>query len=106
MVEKLIYHRETKKMNASVDILALLTNVKKIFKKIIFVLCSEDCDVCKGFLYNKEYNSARWDKNVDGYLICGTCHEKLGCEDICTSCFCKCCYVSEDEWCDCALPIN
>ena len=106
MAEKLIYHRETKKMNASADILALLTNVKKILKKIIFVLCSEDCDVCKGFLYNKEYNSPRWDKNVDGYLICGTCHEKLGCEDNCTSCFCKCCYVSADEWCDCALPIN
>ena len=75
---------------------------QKDFKKIIFILCSEDCDICKGFLYNKEYNSARWDKNVDGYLICWTFHEKLGCEDICASCFCKSCYVSSDEWCDCA----
>ena len=43
----------------------------------------------------------RWDKNVDGYLICGTCHDKLGCEQICEKCFYKGCYASVDEWCDC-----
>ena len=106
MAEKLIYHRETKKVECICGYIGTSHECQKDFKKIIFVLCSEDCDVCKGFSYNKEYNSARWDKNVDGYLICGTCHERLGCEDICTSCLCKSCYVSADEWCDCTLPIN
>ena len=65
---------------------------KTIQGKMIFCTCSEDCSKCCEQIKRDEYN--------DGYLICGTCYEKLSGE-ICTNCFCKICYVSVDEWCDC-----
>ena len=101
MAEKLIYHRENKLIECTCRYIDTSHKCQKDFKQIIFVRCTEGCDICKNFLYNKEYNSARWAKDVDGYLICGTCHDKLGCEQICEKCFCKGCYASADEWCDC-----
>ena len=41
----------------------------------------------------------------DGYLVCGTCYDKLGADnEICKNCFCISCYAASDEFCDCALP--
>ena len=66
----------------------------------MFVRCT-DCDVCKNEVDKNEYSSLRWKRNVDGYLICGACREKLECEPICENCFCRFCYVSIDEYCSC-----
>ena len=46
-----------------------------------------------------EYNEERWATERDGYLICGTCYDKLS-DEICTNCFCKIGYISVDEYCD------
>ena len=51
-------------------------------------------------LRGDEYNEERWATDRDGHLVCGTCYEKVSGE-ICTICFCKICYVSVDEYCDC-----
>ena len=43
--------------------------------------------------------------DIDGYLVCGTCYDKLEADsEICENCFCISCYASSDEWCGCALP--
>ena len=34
-------------------------------------------------------------------MVCGTCHDKLGLNAICTSCFCEFCYFSVSEGCPC-----
>ena len=60
---------------------------KEIKGKIIFVPCP-DCRVCEKEADDNEYNSLRLKRNDDGYLICRTCHDKLGCEPICEKCFC------------------
>ena len=63
--------------------------------------CEEDCEVCKKEADRKEYNFNRWKINVDGYLIYGNCHNKLGSNPICTTSFCKFCYSSVSEGCPC-----
>ena len=69
--------------------------------KIIFRTCSADeCSKCYEQIKRDKYNEERWATDRDGYLICGTCYEKLSGET-CTNCFCKICYVSIDEYCDC-----
>ena len=73
---------------------------KTIQGEIIFCACSEECSKCCEQIKRDEYNEEQWGTDRDGYLNCGSCYEKLSGE-ICTNCFCKICYVSVDEWCDC-----
>ena len=86
--------------NVVVFFLVKITIVKKIQGKVIFRLCSADgyskcCDQMK----RDEYNEERWATETDGYLICGTCYDKLS-DEICANCFCKIGYISVDEYCD------
>ena len=74
---------------------------KNYSRKNYFRKCSvEECSKCCEQIKRDEYNEERWVTDRDGYLICGTCYEKLSGE-ICTNCFCKICYVSADEYCAC-----
>ena len=75
---------------------------KKIDGKIIFRECyTEECSKCCDQIRRDECNEERWATDRDGYLICGTCYEKLSSE-ICTNCFCKICYISVDEYFKCS----
>ena len=56
---------------------------------ICVIDCSNDCDKCVSIESQQAYKDARWRKNLDGYICCGECGEKLGAgEDICSFCFC------------------
>ena len=48
---------------------------------------------------NTNYNLQRY-KNKDGYIVCGQCESKIGCENICGDCFCQNCLEFNDE-CNC-----
>ena len=75
---------------------------EKIQGKIIFRECNvNDCTKFCDQIRRDEYNEERWATDRDGYLVCGICYEKLSSE-ICTDCFCKVCYISVDEYCDCS----
>ena len=75
---------------------------EKIQGKIIFRECNvNDYTKCCDQIRRDEYKEERRATDRDGYLICGTCYEKLSGE-ICTNCFCKLCYISVDEYCDCS----
>ena len=65
-------------------------------KNIIFVPCPKNCNVCKNDKARKECNSERWFTNADGYLVCGSCNDKLGCEPICYSSLEEFCFCSEE----------
>ena len=56
---------------------------KTIQGKIIFCTCSDECSKCCEQIKRDEYNEERWATDRDGYLICGTCYNKLSGE-ICT----------------------
>ena len=87
--------------NVFVVLLVEITNVKKQFKeKLSFAHVLKSVQKYCEQIKRNEYNEERWATDRDGYLIRGTCYEKLSGE-ICTNCFCKICYVSVDEWCDC-----
>ena len=59
---------------------------KAVNGKVTFRNCLEEyCSKCKIKL--RETNIMKKD---DGYLVCGTCYEKIS-DDICTSCFCRIC---------------
>ena len=86
--------------NVVVFFLVKITIVKKNSRKIIFRLCSADgCSKCCDQMKRDEYNEERWATERDGYLICGTCYDKLS-DEICTNCFCKIGYISVDKYCD------
>ena len=89
------------RFNVFVVLLVEITNLKKKIRgKIIFRTCFDECSKCCEQIKRDEYNEERWATDRDGYLVCGTCYKKLSGE-ICTICFCKICYVSVDEYCDC-----
>lgn len=65
--------------------------------KIKFSKCYEDdCDMCFEEL---AYRNQRT-KNVDGYLVCQQCSDKLGQRVICGDCFCELCFELSDD-CKC-----
>ena len=49
--------------------------------------CPDNCKVCQEEVINREYYDCRWQKNEDGYTVCGMCMEKSGCRAICEACF-------------------
>lgn len=49
--------------------------------------CPDNCDICQEKVDKCEYYDLRWQKNEDGYTVCGVCREKLGCQAICENCF-------------------
>ena len=74
---------------------------KTVNGKVTFCNCLEEyCSKCQGKIKRDEYNEERWSKNREGYLVCGTCYEKIS-DEICTNCFCRLCYVSLEEYCGC-----
>lgn len=76
----------------------------KIQGKIIFIKWSEEnCSPCQEIIERDEYNMLRWATDRNGYLVCGTCYDKLGTSEICENCFCHICYVSVDEYCTCPV---
>ena len=79
---------------------------EEIRGKIIFVNRSEEnCNLCQDKISRDGYNEQRWATDRDGYLVCGTCCDKLGADnEICENCFCISCYAASDKFCDCALP--
>lgn len=77
-LHKLIFHRELKSIQCICGYIGTSHKCVQEFKgKIIFVPCQENCDVCENDKARKEYNSERWSTNVDGYLVHGTCRDKL-----------------------------
>ena len=102
-LHKLIFHRELKSIQYICGYIGTSHECIQEFKgKIIFVPWPKNCDVCKNGKARKEYNFERWSTNVDGYLVCGSCNDKLGCEPICEDCFCRVCYSSLEEFCFCS----
>ena len=88
--------------NVFVVLLVKITIVKKkIQGKTIFSTYSTDeCSKCCDQIKRDEYIEERWAADREGYLICGTCYDKLS-DEICTNCFCKICYTTVDEYCEC-----
>lgn len=74
---------------------------RKIKGIIKITACPEDYKLCEKEVYIEEFISLRWKKNMGGYDVCGSCHDKLGCSPICENCFCTVCYVSLTEHCSC-----
>ena len=103
-VFKIIFHKELNAIQCVYGYIGTSHECKEEIKgKIIFVRCSKtNCNVCKNEVDRKECNSLRWITNTDGYLVCGTCYEKLGCEPICENFFCRICYASVEEYCSCS----
>ena len=94
-LHKLIFHWELKGIQCICGYIGTSHECTQEFKgKIIFV--------CKNDKARKEYNSERWSTNINGYLVCGSCNDKLGCEQICENCFCRVCYSSQEEFCFCS----
>ena len=62
---------------------------EEIRGKVIFVNCSkENCNLCQDKISRDEYNEQRWATDRDGYLVCGTCYDKLGADnEMCENCF-------------------
>ena len=54
-----------------------------------------NCKVFQEEVEKSEYYYCRWQKNEDGYTVCGMCMEKLGCRTICEACFCTRCEEKE-----------
>ena len=103
-VFKIIFHEELNAIQCVCGYSGTSHECKEeIIWKIIFVWCSvTNCSVYKNEVDREEYNSLRWSTNTDGYLVCGTWYEKLGCEPICENCFCRVCYASIEEYCSCS----
>ena len=76
---------------------------KTVNGKVTFRNCLEEhCSKCHNKINRDEYNGARWSTDRYGYLVCGTCYDKIS-NEICTNCFCKICYVSLEEYCSCRV---
>ena len=71
---------------------------KAIQGKVIFHSCSEEeCSKCQDKIKRDEYNEERQSTERDGYLVCGTCYEKISHE----ICFCCICYAALKEYWEC-----
>ena len=74
---------------------------KTVQGKVIFRSCSEEeCSECQDQIKRDEYNEERWSTDRDGYLVCGTCYEKIS-DEMCTNCFYRVSYTALEEYCDC-----
>ena len=62
-----------------------------INRTITICPCPDSFKVCQEEVDKREYYDCRWQKNEDGYTVCGMCMEKLGCRTICEACFCTRC---------------
>ena len=97
---ELIYHKGLNMFNCFCRYFGLFHHcTRKIKGTLSIVSCPEGCKLCEKELDRKEYNSLRWKTNEDGYVVYGTCNNKLRCNPICENCFCVSCYVSIDEDC-------
>ena len=53
--------------------------------------CTDNCKVCQEEEEKREYYDRRWQKNEDGYNVCGMCMKMLRCWAICEAWFCTRC---------------
>ena len=102
---KIVFHEKLNAIRCVCGYIGTFHECKeKIQGKIIFVRCSEkNCSACQENIERDEYNMLRWGTDRDGYLVCGTCYDKLGTNEICENCFCRICYVSVDKYCTCPV---
>lgn len=99
---QIIYHKKLNMINCFCGFMGLAHHcTRKIKGSIKIANCPTDCKVCEEEADRKEYNFIRWKTNHDGYMVCGTCYDKLGDNPICTDCFCANCYTSLSENCCC-----
>ena len=66
--------------------------------------CPDNCKVCREEIDKREHYDCRWQRNEDGYTVCGMCMETLGCQGICEACFCIGCEKEKkgySRWEDC-----
>ena len=97
---ELAFHKELKLIKCFCRFMGLSHHcTRKIKGTIKIIRCPTDCKVCEKEVDRKEYNSARWTTDHDGYRVCGTYYNKLGIDSICTGCFCGACYSAVDENC-------
>ena len=83
---KLFFHKELNMLHCFCGFMGNSHHCTRKMKGTLKIsTCAEDCKVCEKEADRKEYNHNRWKTNVDGYLVCGTCHDKLGPNPICTS---------------------
>ena len=100
---KIVFHEKLNAIQCICDFIGTTHECKEVIqRKIIFLKCSEEsCSLCQDQIDRDEYNELRLTKDRDGYLVCGTCCEKIGTEKIRKYCFCRICYASVDEYCSC-----
>ena len=114
---ELVSHKELNMINCFCGFMDLSHHcTQKIKGTIKIIKCPTDCKVCEKEVdqkeYNlvrckvcekevdqKEYNLVRWTTNHDGYMVYGTCYDKLGIDHICTVCFGSSFYSALDEKC-------
>ena len=53
--------------------------------------CTDNCKVCQEEEEKREYYDRRWQKNEDGYNVCGMCMKMLRSWAICEAWFCTRC---------------
>lgn len=96
---ELTFHYELKMINCFCGFMCLSHHCTvKIKGTISIVRCIEGWVLCEKEKDKKEYIAQRWEKNDNGYDVCGSCSDKLG-GPICEDCFCKYCYSSLDDKC-------
>ena len=87
-----MFHEKLNAIQCFCGFVGRITSVKRQFKeKLSFAAVKIKRD---------KYNEERWSTDRDGYLVCGTCYEKIS-DEICTYCFCCVCYGALEEYCDC-----
>ena len=76
---KLFFHKELNMLHSFCGSMGHSYHCTRKMKETLKICtCEEDCKVCEKEADRKEYNFNRWKTNVDGYLVCGNCHDKLG----------------------------
>ena len=77
---KITFHKKSNAVQCICGFIGTSHECKEEIRgKVIFVHCSEEnCNLCQVKIDRDECNELRWATDRDGYLVCGTCYNKLG----------------------------
>ena len=100
-VEKvLIIHRETNKISCFCGYFGTSHKCKVEADTVIKTeLCSWSCKTCTKIEEKERYDDHRFKTNLDGYLVCGVCEDKIS--TICEYCFCQECWEENHDGEEC-----
>ena len=98
---KIYCHREVNAITCFCDFYGKRHECEQVFKgTLVTEPCPDECRICEKVVEEREYYEYRFQKNLDGYTVCGVCNDKVEPDFVCEICFCTKFWEEKDsEWC-------